>query len=311
VPDVLVLRALGLGDTLAAVPALRALRRAVAGSIMLAGPAGPAELLRRDGVVDDVLPTEGLHRLARADAGVAVNLHGRGPQSHHLLQRASPDELVAFACAEAGVPGPLWRQDEPERSRWCRLITSRWDVTADPDDVRLPADGLIAPVTPDVVVHPGAASASRRWPLERWSTVIRALQGDRRVVITGGPDERDAALALAARSGLRTDDVLAGATSLQDLAGLVAQGRLVLSGDTGMAHLAYAFGTPSVTLFGPTPPRWWGPPTTGPHIALWKGAAVGDPHGTEADPALLRLQPADVLAAVRTLAGDATEPLPG
>ncbi|MFS0884856.1 glycosyltransferase family 9 protein [Aeromicrobium sp. 179-A 4D2 NHS] len=293
--DVLVLRALGLGDTLAAVPALRALRRAGLGRITLAGPAGPGGLLRRHGLVDEVVPAAGLGPLRVPPARVAVNLHGRGPQSHRLLLAGGHDEVVAFACAEAGVEGPPWRQDEGERARWCRLVTSRWDVDAAPDDVLLADDH---PRDGQVVVHPGAASGARRWPVERWAEVVRALDPPG-VRITGGEDERDLALRLADLAGLPESSVLAGRTSLDDLADCVARAGLVLSGDTGIAHVAYAFGTPSVTLFGPTPPRWWGPPATGPHVALWHGDGAGDPHADAPDPALLRIGTDEVVAAAR------------
>jgi ADP-heptose:LPS heptosyltransferase len=92
--------------------------------------------------------------------------------------------------------------------------------------------------------------------------------------------------------------VLAGATDLRLLAAIVASAERVLSADTGIAHLATAFRTPSVTLFGPTPPALWGPPPQRPqHVALWAGRR-GDPHGTEPDPGLLEIEPATVLAAL-------------
>jgi ADP-heptose:LPS heptosyltransferase len=299
VVDILVLRALGLGDTLAAVPALRGLRRAVGTSrIVLAGPSGPGELLRRVGVVDEIRPVAGLTPAGLRWEGPAVNLHGRGPQSHRLLHAAGARPVVGFACADAGCAGPPWRQDEPERARWCRLVASRWDVPTDPDDVRLDLMPSARPV--DVVVHPGAASGARRWPLDRWAAVVGSLVG-REVVVTGSPQERDLGLALARLVGLREDRVLAGRTGIAGLAAVVTSARLVLSGDTGIAHLAYAAGTPSVTIFGPTPPRRWGPPT-GPHVAVWKGSGVGDPHATSPDPALLAVRSVDVMAAVDRLA---------
>jgi ADP-heptose:LPS heptosyltransferase len=300
--DVLVLRALGLGDTLAAVPALRALRRAVEGRLVLAGPAAPGELLRAAGVVDEVVAAVGLDATVPRGATWAVNLHGRGPQSHRLLLAAQPRHLVGFAVPDLGLTGPTWRADEPERARWCRLVTTTWPGTpADPDDVRLaPPPG--APGTRAVVVHPGAASAARRWPVERWAQVVRALRAaGHDVVVTGTSAERGIAASLATAAGLPAGAVRAGDTALPDLVRLVADAAAVLSGDTGVAHLAFAYGTPSVTLYGPTPPRWWGPPP-GPHAALWHGDGPGDPHADVPDAALLRVEPAEVLVALADVA---------
>ena len=65
-----------------------------------------------------------------------------------------------------------------------------------------------------------------------------------------------------------------------------------------MAHLATAFGVPSVVLFGPTPPAEWGPPADRPrHVALHRGGR-GDPHAGTADPRLLGITVDDVLAAL-------------
>ena len=84
---------------------------------------------------------------------------------------------------------------------------------------------------------------------------------------------------------------------LLQLAALVARAELVICGDTGVGHLATAYRTPSVLLFGPTPPARWGP-RRGPHTVLWAGR-TGDPHGTDPDPGLLELRPEDVLEAGR------------
>jgi ADP-heptose:LPS heptosyltransferase len=98
--------------------------------------------------------------------------------------------------------------------------------------------------------------------------------------------------------------VVAGRTSLADLVALVASARLVVSGDTGVSHLASAFARPSVTLFGPVPPAEWGPPHEPRHQVLWAGRPGyrGDPHGLELDPALAAITPDQVSrAAVRAL----------
>jgi ADP-heptose:LPS heptosyltransferase len=294
----LVLRALGLGDLLAGVPALRGLRRALPDHhLVLATDPALAPLVRLAGAVDQVLGTRGLQPLpvvGRVD--IAVDLHGKGPLSQPVLQATSPSRLVAFGCAEIGVDGPQWRQDEHERRRWCRLVTESLGRPTDPHDLSLPAPPTARPGT--VVVHPGAAFGSRRWPLERFATVAAALRAaGHDVVVTGSVGERSLAQRLALAAGLGRDAVLAGGTDLVELAGVVAGARLVVCGDTGVAHLASAFATPSVVLFGPTPPAWWGPPETGPHVAIWHGERPGDPWGTEPDPALLRIGTDEVLRA--------------
>jgi ADP-heptose:LPS heptosyltransferase len=122
-----------------------------------------------------------------------------------------------------------------------------------------------------------------------------------RVVVTGSEAERPLAASVAEAAGLPDAAVLAGRTGLRDLAATVANAALVVCGDTGVGHLATAFGTPSVLLFGPTPPKLWGPPTDARrHIALWVGD-VGDPHADRPDPGLLLLCADRVLAAASTL----------
>jgi ADP-heptose:LPS heptosyltransferase len=299
-PTVLILRALGLGDLLTAVPALRAIAEAFPGHRrVLAAPRGLLPLVEVTGAVDEVLEARPFEPLAVRHPAVAVNLHGRGPQSHRILLATAPERLIAFEHPDvpesAGMP--RWVAEEHEVLRWCRLLREG-GVPADPERLELPAPDGGAPDPDLTVVHPGAASAARRWPPERWTEVagIEASSG-RRVVVTGADDEVALARGIAAGARLGEGAVAAGRTGLRSLASLVARAGLVISGDTGVAHLATAFGTPSVVLFGPTPPAWWGPPPHRPqHVALWAGER-GDPHGAAADPGLLRIAVDDVVRA--------------
>ena len=308
-PLLLVLRALGLGDLLTAVPALRALRAAhPEHRIVLAAPDGLARLAELTGAVDDVVDTAPLVPLhpSLVGAAAAVNLHGSGPQSHRVLLSSRPHELVAFEHAE--VPesrgGPRWRPNEHEVARWCRLL-SESGIPADPRRLDLDAPPLAGParVAADAtLIHPGAASGARRWPAERFAAVARAERAaGRTVMITGSASEAELAGRVARAADLGDDAVLAGRTDLRGLAAVVGAAARVVCGDTGVAHLATALRTPSVVLFGPTSPAHWGPPADRPwHRVLWAGT-VGDPHAAEVDPGLARITVDDALAALRGL----------
>lgn len=318
-----VLRALGLGDLLTAVPALRGVRAGFPDhELVLAAPAIFAPLVDLAGaLVDTVVDVDFRDRVGvlpdvLAGPDVAVNLHGRGPQSHAALAALGPRRLLAFADPDHTPGGPGWREDEHERRRWCRLLAHH-GVAADPDDLSLdppPTPGGELDITRfagATVIHPGAASAARRWPIDRWATVARhEREHGRTVVVTGGTDESGLADAVARFAGVDAGAVLAGRTDVVDLAAVVAAAGRVVCGDTGVAHLASAFATPSVVLFGPTPPARWGPPDAAHHVTLWAGRA-GDPHGDAPDPGLLALTVDDVLDALEALPapGQATHPV--
>ncbi|WCN83603.1 glycosyltransferase family 9 protein [Micromonospora sp. LH3U1] len=301
---ILVLRALGVGDLVTAVPALRALRAAYPGrELALAAPAWLAPLVDLVGGVDRLVDTAGLDRPIPVGSApqVAVNLHGRGPQSHRLLAATRPGRLLAFATVDAGyADGPQWAVDEHEVDRWCRLL-SWYDIPADRTDLALRRPGSAGLPTGVTVLHPGSKIPAKRWPPERFAALARALtdQGHR-VLLTGSADERALAARVAEAAGLAPDSVLAGRTDLGALAALVANARLVVSGDTGVAHLATGYGTASVVLFGPVPPAHWGPPPDRPrHRVLWAGE--GDwPRwdGVGSHPTMAALRLDEVLAAV-------------
>ena len=305
-PPLLVLRALGLGDGLTGVPALRGLRRLVAPRPVLLAAPGPLGRWFVDlGVVDGVVDTSGLHGPPPGrDLGPhdAVDLHGNGPASRDLLAASGPRSLLAFA--PPGRPGVPWVAGEQEVGRWCRLVGSV-GARCGPDDLRLVSrDDAAARRGDHVVVHPGAASGSRRWPPDRWAAVAADLsRRGHRVVLTGGPDERDLCAGVVAAAGLPADASTAGRLDLPALAQLVGTARLLLCGDTGVAHLGTACAVPSVLLFGPVAPSAWGPAVDlDLHEVLWHGDGSGDPHGADPDPHLLLVTVGEVLhAALRML----------
>jgi ADP-heptose:LPS heptosyltransferase len=293
-PAAVVLRPLGLGDLLTGVPALRAIRAAVPDHrLVLATTAALEPLARLIDAVDDVLPARELEPLdwSGPPPELAVDLHGKGPASHEIVAALQPSRLLCFGSP--GYPGPTWYADEHEVRRWCRLVAEGLGAAADPDALDLAVPDVPPPVTGAALVHPGAAYPSRRWPAERFAAVAGHLAAaGHDVRITGGPAEVGLARSVAAAAGLEESAVLAGRTSPLELAATVAAARVVVSGDTGVAHLATAYRRPSVVLFGPVSPALWGPPPREQHVVLWHGdvhQGTGDPWGTTVDPALARI----------------------
>ncbi|WP_219418937.1 glycosyltransferase family 9 protein, partial [Pseudonocardia nigra] len=305
----LALRALNLGDLLVAVPALRALRRAFPDHrTVLATPAALAPIVELIGAVDELLPSTESAQLRwdihgdRPPPDIAVNLHGTGPQSHRLLNALSPARRIGYRSPgwNGPVPDVVAARHAHERERWCAVLEHH-GIPADPSDLRLPPPLNVIPGRPGapVLVHAGARFGSKRWPAERFGELTAALhRAGRPVLLTGSAGERDLARAIAGAAGLLEVRVLAGRTDLAQLCALVAGAALVISGDTGIAHLASAFGTPSVTMFGPVDAAQWGPPAYGPHIALGDPALRrGEPFADDPDPALLAVGVGDVLQA--------------
>jgi ADP-heptose:LPS heptosyltransferase len=321
---VVALRALGLGDFLTGIPAYRALARAFPDHHRsLIAPAPLASLLALVPALHALRIARGLDDAARAAADgsieIAVNLHGRGPQSHRALLCGAPRALIAFA--HASVPesrgGAHWRADEHEVARWSRMLRGA-GIPCDPDalDLETPRGRSVVP-SGCTLIHPGAASASRRWPVQRWASIAREeLARGRPVYVTGSPGEAPLVRELAECSGLDPARCTRTALSLHALARAVRDSALVLCGDTGVGHLATALRRPSVLLFGPTSPARWGPPTGRRwHRVLWAGSE-GDPHAEHPDPGLLQIHTCDVLREIEGLRaelepelGTASDPL--
>jgi ADP-heptose:LPS heptosyltransferase len=250
------------------VPALRGLAAAFPDHRrVLAAPAWLAPLALHTGTVAEVADTAELAPLAPRlhGADVAVNLHGRGPESTAVLAATGPARLVAF-----GLPGSArWDDGEHERHRWCRLLESA-GIDADPADVLLPRPDVAVPphAVGATLLHPGASTAARRWPATRWAEVAVAERDAGRGVLVTGSRRRSASPGGGGAGPAGRRRRARGRHGSARAPALAADAGRVVSGDTGVAHVATAMGTPSVVLFGPTSPAAWGPPHGPLHRAL-------------------------------------------
>jgi len=110
-----------------------------------------------------------------------------------------------------------------------------------------------------VALAPGAAHATKRWPVAHWSALAERLAAaGYRPVVVGGPEDRGLAQQLVGEGAGGGNPVAsaAGEFSLQETGALLARARVVVSGDTGVMHMATGVGTPVVALFGPTVERF-------------------------------------------------------
>lgn len=305
-PTLLILRALGLGDVLASVPALRAIARAFPNHYrVLAAPVELAPLVALFRAIDEVLDAGPLAPVDRVfnEIDVAVNLHGKGPQSHRILLELHPKRMVAFANDEVPQTAgfPQWRPDEHEIDRWCRMLREN-GIPADRHDLEIAAPRGDARSRGAIVIHPGAASESRRWPVERWIALCQELRSEgHRIVLTGSQTDFRRCRLISKALGLPIDCVLAGRTDLEELTCAIASARAIVCGDTGVAHIATALRTPSVVLFGPTSPKFWGPPPDREcHRAIWRGS-LGNPHAQVVDPGLASITVSEVLEELHSI----------
>ena len=193
-----------------------------------------------------IVPAESRHGwLARAAGARWVRGYAGGARYYRAsLDEAlpAPDRLTTLPDMMAALAG-----DAPaEGERF------------DPKDWPAPRSGRFTP--PDIpyaVLHLGAGSPLKYWPAANWRGIAATLarQG-LHVILSAGPGQE--ALAHAVDPEGRYHNV-AGQLDLRDMWHLLSAARLLVSLDTGIAHLARVTQTPSVVLFGPGQAALYGP----------------------------------------------------
>ena len=108
-----------------------------------------------------------------------------------------------------------------------------------------------------VVIFPGASIPERRWGADHFRLVAELLsEFGVKTVVVGGKEDRQQGEVIAG-GGLCVN--LAGLTSLSETAAVIKKSALLLSGDSGVLHIAAGLGVPTVSLFGPGRAKKWAP----------------------------------------------------
>jgi heptosyltransferase-1 len=95
----------------------------------------------------------------------------------------------------------------------------------------------------------GASKPNKIYPKEKFLELAQRLN-EKVLVVWGNEEEYQTALWLSEQSDLITLDEKG---SLEDLKFKIQNSKLVIGGDTGPTHIAWAVNTPSITIFGNTP----------------------------------------------------------
>ncbi len=327
---VLVARLDNAGDVLLQGPLVRAVASGADRVVFLAGPAGAAAAELLPGV-DDVwtwacpwilgdpppvdagdlaVLTDRVRALAPDEAVVSTSFHQSPLPLALVLRNAGVPRISAISV---DYPGALLDvrhrvdDDLPEPERALSLARAAGFDLPSGDDGRLAVRRPLPAVGPEpgyVVVHPGASVPARAWPAERCAEAVEALtDAGHRVLVTGGPAERELTAFVAGTRGVD----LGGGTTLAEMAALLDGAAAVVVGNTGPAHLAAAVGTPVVSLFAPVVPaeRWapYGVPTV---LLGDQTAPCRDTRARECPvpghPCLTSVTALDVVAAVEKLA---------
>jgi heptosyltransferase-2 len=182
-----------------------------------------------------------------------------GVLNERMPQPAGRPPMVAFYAALAGAGGP---------PRAPRLWVS---------DSAIASVAAHAGVAPGgyVVFAPGAEyGPAKVWPASHYAALARSLQAAGRgpVLLLGSGKERALAAEIAAAApGAR---VMAGATTLDEAIALIAGARGMVSNDSGLMHVAAAFGVPQFAEFGSTSPEHT-PPLNANAKVLWLKNELG------------------------------------
>jgi heptosyltransferase-2 len=279
-----------IGDAVMTMPALRALKRSHGGRrISLLVKPWVAPLFEKDPNIDELILYSGEYGGLAGRLKLVARLRKYGFCSAVLFQNAFDAAAIAFL---AGIPERIGYRRDARGLLLTRavpfdgkvrnlhhidyylnlLFEAGFETKKSPPWIylslgeRLRARASLAHLKRPVVgLNPGAVyGSSKRWSPERFAAVARRVieEADGSAVVFGGPSETGIAEEILGRLPAPLGSrmlVMAGRTSLRELAALISECDVLVTNDSGPMHIGYAVGTPLVAVFGSTSPELTGP----------------------------------------------------
>ncbi len=123
------------------------------------------------------------------------------------------------------------------------------------DDHRL-KEGEYVMIAPGGGINPRQNVFEKRWGNQKFADLCNLISDQWKlpIVLTGSPQEALIGEEIAAEPSEGLIDLI-GKTSFRQTAGLIAQSKMLVSNDSSVMHLAVAFKTPSLAIFGPSNPK--------------------------------------------------------
>ncbi|MGI0486670.1 glycosyltransferase family 9 protein [Pantanalinema rosaneae CENA516] len=294
---VVLVRASRIGDFVCATPAFRALRHALpTAEISLVAMPFMAELVERSPHLDRLIAFPGFPGMAEqffaADRvltflqqmqaerfDLAIQLHGSGVYSNPFTLMMGAQTTAGFirpgdaaGCLDAAFPMPEhWHE-----IRRVLAIVNFLGIPSCGEELEFPlastdrqvaAQLLTNLADPLIGLHPTAGDVSKQWSVDRFIQVGRRLQQRCGGTVVTIGSQASWQLAEQVTQGIGQTAVnLAGKTSLSVLGAVLDHLSVLITNDSGPAHIAYARQIPTVTLFGHTQPEVWGALRSTPQV---------------------------------------------
>jgi heptosyltransferase-2 len=274
-----------VGDAVMSVPSLRRLRQLLPGAhITVAATAGAAGIFTEADFINDILILE-------SGFGPVVRQLRRGKFDLALLfQNAFSAAMTAFAARvplrigygterrgfllTTALRVPDWKNERHESYYYLEIINRLEQLVARSpigDDAPTPFDLTVSTQRkedarrlllengandgPFAIICPGSVnSRAKRWPADRFARLAdRLMEEGMQAVLIGSPAELAVSEEVAAYSD-RKPILLTGKTTVADVVALISIAEVLVTNDTGPAHIGAALGTPTLVIFGPTNP---------------------------------------------------------